>query len=174
MATARVRKPIIDIVLGSHDRSISIIQDDNERQICWMGYVETMIGEAVQSANIKPCRLVRNRKRLFEKQGNLIMWVCVHTRRLHTETLPLRSNLGHSAISMNIIPCQYTCTEPNQTTIFSLPILHEDLCRHCRKLWLPCPFPDPLSLRSAQVNITFEAISICLELSASVRRAFLS
>jgi hypothetical protein len=56
-----------------------MIQDDIERSTRWAGSVGTMIGEAVQSANIKPCRLVRNRKRLFEKQGNLIMWVCVHT-----------------------------------------------------------------------------------------------
>ena len=133
--------------------------------MCWTGSVGTMIGEAVQSANIKPCRLVRNRKRLFKNQGNLIMWVCVHTRRLHTETLPLRSIVGRSAISMEIILGQYACTEPNQSDIFGLAMLHEDRCRYCRDLWLPCPFTDPLSLRPAQVNITLRASSIAQCLS---------
>lgn len=133
--------------------------------MCWTGSVGTMIGEAVQSANIKPCRLVRNRKRLFKNQGNLIMWVCVHTRRLHTETLPLRSIVGRSAISMEIILGQYACTEPNQMDSFGIAILHEDRCRYCRDLWLPCLFTDPLSLRPAEVNITLKASSIAQYLS---------
>jgi hypothetical protein len=49
---------------------------------------------------------------------------------------------------------------PISWTLSALAVLYEDHRRYCRDLWLPCPFTDPLSLRPAQVNITFKAVSI--------------